>query len=124
MTESTPTAHAQRRTDLRHGQIVADADALLHATTDQASEKIAGLRTRLQTDLNAAPGRFAEFAAMDVDKTRQDIRDALPKSSDAAQHAAGAAKKAAQNAEESVKKAAESCKEAAQYAAPAARELI
>jgi len=37
------------------------------------------LRTRLQTDLNAAPGRFAEFAAMVVDKTRQDIRDALPK---------------------------------------------
>jgi hypothetical protein len=32
-------------------QIVADADALLQATTDQTGEKIAGLRTRLQDNL-------------------------------------------------------------------------
>ncbi len=47
-------------------QMDADADALLQATTDQASEKIAGLRTRLQANLKAAPGRLAEFAATDV----------------------------------------------------------
>jgi len=103
-------------------QIVADADALLQATTDQASEKIAGLRTRLQTNLKAAPSRLAEFAATDVDKTRQDLRDALQKISDAANQAAEAASEAAQKAEDSVKKATESGKEAAQHAAEAARD--
>ena len=103
-------------------QIVADADALLQATTDQASEKIAGLRTRLQKNLKAAPSRLAEFAATDVDKTRQDLRDALQKTSDAAQHAAEAAAEAAQKAEESVKKAVESSKEATRHAAEAARD--
>ncbi len=103
-------------------QIVADADALLQATTDQASEKIAGLRTRLQANLKAAPDRLAEFAATDVDKTRQDLRDALQKTSDAAQRAAEAAVEAAQKAEESVKKTVESSKEAAQQTAEAARD--
>jgi len=103
-------------------QIVADADALLQATTDQASEKIAGLRTRLQANLKAASDRLAEFAATDVDKTRQDLQDALQKISDAANQAAEAAGDAAQKAEESVKKAVESGKDAAQHAAAAARD--
>ncbi|MDO9401896.1 MAG: DUF883 family protein [Polaromonas sp.] len=103
-------------------QMVADADALLQATTDQASEKVAGLRTRLQANLKAAPGRLAEFAATDVDKTTQDIRDALQKISDAANQASEAAREAAQKAEDSVKKATESGKEAAQHAATAARD--
>ncbi|MDF1485834.1 DUF883 domain-containing protein [Ramlibacter sp. H39-3-26] len=103
-------------------QIVADADALLQATADQAGKKIADLRTRLQDNLKTAPSRLAEFAATDIDKTRQDIRDALQKASDAAQHAAEAAAEAAQKADESVKNAAESGKEAAQHAAEVARD--
>ena len=105
-------------------QMVADADALLQATTDQASEKIAGLRTRLQANLKAAPGRLAEFAATDVDKTTQDFRDALQKISDAATQASEAASEAAQKAEDSVKKATESGKEAAQHAAAAAQKTV
>ena len=103
-------------------QIVADADALLQATADQAGEKVAGLRTRLEANLKVASGRLAEFAAADVDKTRQDLRDALQKISDAANQAAEAASEAAQKAEDSVKKATESGKEAAQHAAEAARD--
>lgn len=103
-------------------QVVADADALLQATADQAGEKVAGLRTRLQENLKAAQDRLAEFAATDVDKTRQDLRDALQKISDAANQAAEAAGEAAQKAEESVKKAVESGKDAAQHAAAAARD--
>lgn len=103
-------------------RIVADADELLHATADQAGEKVAGLRTRLEANLKAASGRFAEFAATDVDETTQDIRDALQKISDAANQAAEAASEAAHKAEESVKKAGESGKEAAQHAAAAARD--
>jgi ElaB/YqjD/DUF883 family membrane-anchored ribosome-binding protein len=123
MSESnTPGSTSKDKLIADMKQMVADADALLQATTDQASEKVAGLRTRLQANLKAAQGRLAEFAATDVDKTRQDIRDALQKTSDAAQHAAEAAKKAAHKAEESVKKAAESGKEAAQHAATAARD--
>ena len=103
-------------------RIVADADELLRATADQAGEKVAGLRTRLEANLKAAPGRLAEFAATDVDKTTQDIRDALQKISDAANQASEAAREAAQKAEDSVKKATESGKEAAQHAATAARD--
>ena len=105
-------------------QMLADAEALLQATTDQAGEKIAGLRTRLQENLKAASGQLAEFAATDVDKTTQDIRDALQKISDAANQAAEAAGEAAQKAEESVKKAVESGKEAAQHAAAAAQKTV
>ncbi|NTV72430.1 MAG: hypothetical protein HGA71_20100 [Azonexaceae bacterium] len=102
--------------------LVADADALFQATTDQASEKIAGLRTRLHDNLKTAQSRLAEFAASDVEKTTQDIRDALQKISEAANQAVDAASEAAQKAEDSVKKAAGSGKDAAQHAAEAARD--
>lgn len=103
-------------------RIVADADELLRTTADQAGEKIAGLRTRLEANLKAAPDQLAEFAAADVEKTTQDIRDALQKISDAAAQASEAAREAAQKAEDSVKKATESGKDAAQHAAEAARD--
>jgi len=61
-------------------QIVADADALLQATADQTSEKIAGLRTRLQDNLKTARSRLAEAETTLVDKTAQATRDALQKS--------------------------------------------
>lgn len=123
MSESnTPSSTPKDKLIADIKQIVADADALLQATTDQASEKIAGLRTRLQANLKAAPDRLADFAATDVDKTRQDLRDALQKISDAANQAAEAAGDAAQKAEEAAKKVAGSGKDAAQHAAEAARD--
>ncbi|HAU56720.1 MAG TPA: hypothetical protein DCW87_03630 [Comamonadaceae bacterium] len=105
-------------------QMLADTDALLQATTGQVNEKITGLRTRLQENLKTAPDRLAEFAAADVDETRQDIRDALQKISDATTQASEAASEAAQKAEDSVKKATESGKEAAQHAAAAAQHTL
>ncbi|EWS64588.1 hypothetical protein KBW71_12975 [Hydrogenophaga aromaticivorans] len=123
MSESnTPSSTPKDKLIADIKQIVADADALLQATADQAGEKVAGLRTRLEANLKVASGRLAEFAAADVDKTRQDLRDALQKISDAANQAAEAASEAAQKAEDSVKKATESGKEAAQHAAEAARD--
>ena len=123
MSESnTPSSTPKDKLIADIKQIVADADALLQATADQAGEKVAGLRTRLEANLKVASGRLAEFAAADVDKTRQDLRDALQKISDAANQAAEAASEAAQKAEDSGKKATESGKEAAQHAAEAARD--
>jgi ElaB/YqjD/DUF883 family membrane-anchored ribosome-binding protein len=123
MSESnTPSSTTKDKLIADMKRIVADADELLRATVDQASEKVAGLRTRLQANLKAASGRFVEFAATDVDETTQDIRDALQKISDAANQAAEAASEAAHKAEESVKKADKSGKEAAQHAATAARD--
>lgn len=119
---STPDSMSKDKliADMKH--IVADADELLRATADQAGEKIAGLRTRIEASLKAARDRLAEFAATDVEKTTQDIQDALQKVSDAATQASEAAREAAQKAEDSVKKATESGKEAAQHAAEAARD--
>ena len=123
MSESNkPGATSKDRLVADMKRIVTDADELLRVTADQAGEKIAGLRTRLQENLKAASGQLAEFAATDVDKTRQDLQDALQKISDAANQAAEAASEAAQKAEDSVKKATESGKEAAQHAAEAARD--
>jgi ElaB/YqjD/DUF883 family membrane-anchored ribosome-binding protein len=123
MSESNkPGATSKDRLVADMKRIVTDADELLRVTADQAGEKIAGLRTRLQENLKAASGQLAEFAATDVDKTRQDLQDALQKISDAANQAAEAAGDAAQKAEESVKKAVESGKDAAQHAAAAARD--
>jgi ElaB/YqjD/DUF883 family membrane-anchored ribosome-binding protein len=123
MSESNkPGATSKDRLVADMKRIVTDADELLRVTADQAGEKIAGMRTRLQANLKAASGQLAEFAATDVDKTRQDLQDALQKISDAANQAAEAAGDAAQKAEESVKKAVESGKDAAQHAAAAARD--
>jgi ElaB/YqjD/DUF883 family membrane-anchored ribosome-binding protein len=102
--------------------LVADADALLRATTDQASERVAGLRTRLHDNLKATQDRLTEFTTTDVERTTQDIRSTLQKIADAANQAVEAASEAAQKAEDSVKKAAGSGKDAAQDAAEAARE--
>lgn len=119
---NTPGSTSKDKLIAEMKRIVADADELLRATADQAGEKIAGLRTRLEANLKAAPGQLAEFAAANVEKTTQDIRDALEKVSDAATQASEAAREAAQKAEDSVKKATESGKEAAQHAAEAARD--
>jgi ElaB/YqjD/DUF883 family membrane-anchored ribosome-binding protein len=123
MSESnTPSSTTKDKLIADMKRIVADAEELLRATADQASEKVAGLRTRLQANLKAASGQLAEFAATDVDKTRQDFREALQKISDAANQAAEAASEAAHKAEEAAKKVAGSGKDAAQHAAEAARD--
>lgn len=103
-------------------QIVADADALMQATTDQASEKVTDLRIGLRKNLKTAQGRLAEFEATVVDKTTEAIREALQKTLEAANQAAVATMVAAQKAEEAAKNAAGSGKEAAQHAAEAARD--
>lgn len=103
-------------------QVLADAQALLHATADQAGEKLASVRTRLQENLQTASGQLAEFETLLVSKTTETSRDALQKMADATKLAAEAASEAAQKAEESVKKATESGKEATQHAATAARD--
>jgi ElaB/YqjD/DUF883 family membrane-anchored ribosome-binding protein len=123
MSESnTPSSTTKDKLIADIKQIVADADALLQATTDQASEKVAGLRIGLRKNLKTAQGRLAEFEATAVDKTTEAIREALQKISEAANQATVATMEAAQKAEEAAKKVAGSGKDAAQHAAEAARE--
>lgn len=122
MSESMPpnsTTKEKLIADMK--QIVADADALLQATTDQASERVTGLRIGLRKNLKAAQSRLDEFEATVVDKTTEAIRDALQKTSEAANQAVLATMAATQRAEEAAKKAAGSGK-AAQHAAEAARD--
>lgn len=103
-------------------RVVADAEELLHATANQAGEKLDALRHRLQANLTLASSRFAEFAATDIGDTTQDIRIALQKITDAASHAVEAATEAAHAAEASAQRAGESSKEAIEHATLAARD--
>ncbi|MDD2274071.1 MAG: DUF883 family protein [Desulfuromonadaceae bacterium] len=103
-------------------QIIADADALLQTTADQAGEKAADLHSRIQENLKAAQGRLAEFDARLVDKATKATRETLRKASEAVNQAVVAAGEAAQKSEEAVKKAAESGKETTRHAAETARE--
>ncbi len=122
MTESNkPNSTTKDKLIADMKQIVADVDALLQATTDQASEKVASLRIGLRKNLKAVQGRFTEFEATIFDKTTEAIRKALQKTSEAANQAAVATMEAAQKAEEAGKKAAGSGKDAAQHAADTAR---
>ncbi|MDZ4372256.1 MAG: DUF883 domain-containing protein, partial [Phenylobacterium sp.] len=57
--------------------IVADAEALVHATADQAEEKVADLRARLQANLKAAQDRLAEAETTLVDATPETFRAAV-----------------------------------------------
>lgn len=54
--------------------VIADAEEMLHATADQAGEKIAGLRARIQERLHNARTRLAEAEAVLVAKTRAAAR--------------------------------------------------
>lgn len=103
-------------------QLVADVEELLHVTTEQANEKVAGLHTRIRETLSATRRQLTTVEEFAVDKTTEAFQDAIKKASEAANAAAAAAENAAQTAEEAAKKAAESGKEAAHRAAEAARE--
>lgn len=50
--------------------VISDAEEMLSATADQAGEKIASLRARVQTRLSGARERLAEAEAVLVDKSR------------------------------------------------------
>lgn len=50
--------------------VITDAEEILHATADQAGEKIAGLRARIQERLHAARKRLADAEAVLVAKTK------------------------------------------------------
>jgi len=54
--------------------VVADAEALLKATANDAGEKVVAARDRIQVSLNDAKVRLAQAEAAIVDKTRQAAR--------------------------------------------------
>ncbi len=65
-----PTVASQEKlvTDIK--AVISDAEEILKATADQAGEKIAGLRARIQDRLHAARLRLADAEAVLVAKTR------------------------------------------------------
>lgn len=50
--------------------VIADAEDVLHATADQAGEKVSQLRSRIQKRLESAKVRLTEAEAVLVAKTR------------------------------------------------------
>jgi ElaB/YqjD/DUF883 family membrane-anchored ribosome-binding protein len=50
--------------------VISDAEEVLSATADQAGEKVANLRARVQTRLDAAKARLSEAETVLVAKTR------------------------------------------------------
>ena len=54
--------------------VIADAEDILHATADQAGDKIAGLRARVKDRLQDAKARLADAEAVLVAKTRAAAR--------------------------------------------------
>lgn len=53
---------------------IADAEDMLHATADQAGDKVAGMRARIQERLKGARERLADAEAALVTKTRAAAR--------------------------------------------------
>ena len=53
---------------------IADAEDMLHATADQAGEKVASMRARIQERLKGARARLADAEAALVTKTRAAAR--------------------------------------------------
>lgn len=54
--------------------VIEDAEEMLHATADQAGEKVASLRARIQERLHGARARLGEAEAALVAKTRAAAR--------------------------------------------------
>lgn len=59
-------------TDMK--SVIADAEDMLHATADQAGEKVATMRARIQERLNGAKVRLGEAEAALMEKTRAAAR--------------------------------------------------
>jgi ElaB/YqjD/DUF883 family membrane-anchored ribosome-binding protein len=68
------TINAQQRLVSDIKSVIADAEDMLHATADQAGEKVASLRARIQERLHDAKRRLAEAEAVLVAKTRAAAR--------------------------------------------------
>jgi len=71
-TEVAVTSQEKLVADMK--AVIADAEDMLHATADQAGEKVAGLRARIQERLQTARVRLAEAEAVLVAKTRAAAR--------------------------------------------------
>ncbi len=54
--------------------VIADAEDMLHATADQAGDKVASLRARIQDRLKGAKVRLSEAETVLVAKTRAAAR--------------------------------------------------
>jgi len=59
-------------TDIK--SVIADAEDMLHATADQAGEKVATMRARIQERLKGAKVRLGEAEAALMEKTRAAAR--------------------------------------------------
>jgi ElaB/YqjD/DUF883 family membrane-anchored ribosome-binding protein len=70
--QSTINEQQQLVTDMK--SVIADAEDMLHATADQAGEKVATLRARIQERLKGAKVRLAEAEAALVAKSRAAAR--------------------------------------------------
>jgi ElaB/YqjD/DUF883 family membrane-anchored ribosome-binding protein len=70
--ENTVVPQERLVADMR--AVIADAEDMLHATADQAGEKIASLRARVQERLQGARVRLEEAEAVLVEKTRAAAR--------------------------------------------------
>jgi ElaB/YqjD/DUF883 family membrane-anchored ribosome-binding protein len=68
------TINAQQRLVSDIKSVIADAEDMLHATADQAGEKVATLRARIQERLHDAKLRLVEAEAVLVAKTRAAAR--------------------------------------------------
>lgn len=66
--ENTVASQERLVSDIK--AVIADAEDMLHATADQAGEKVASLRARIQERLHAARVRLADAEAVLVAKTR------------------------------------------------------
>lgn len=69
---STITEQQQLVADMK--SVIADAEDMLQATADQAGDKVASLRARIQDRLHGARVRLGEAETVLVDKTRAAAR--------------------------------------------------
>ena len=70
--ESTVTAQQQLVSDMK--STIADAEDMLHATADQAGDKVASLRARIQDRLEDARVRLNDAEAVLIAKSRAAAR--------------------------------------------------
>jgi len=70
--QSAISEQQQLVTDMK--TVIADAEDILHATADQAGEKVANLRARIQERLQGAKARLSDAEEALVAKTRAAAR--------------------------------------------------
>lgn len=70
--EAATSEQQQIVTDMK--SVIADAEDMLHATADQAGEKVATIRARIQERLKEAKVRLGEAEAALITKTREAAR--------------------------------------------------